>query len=313
MQADRTSQSRCAAGDDATGRNQTRAALGTVRIMAAVTETEARVVTDYVESQLHDAEDGVSLVQRVEQRRIMGHVHEIFDVHTIKGRWWVITNPTNLYAQEDFPDREMALTYHLGLAIQLSERGRVETDSDRQEVARGAWRRYTQVVEAMDSAGDAEDFQAVGVKCREALLAIVREHRGANWVGDVAEPPKGDDFKGWMGIFASRLLGERRQRAYLKDTADRTWDIAVGLQHKSDATPWDAELVLDAVGTLLGTFMIARMMHEQGAPPRCPRCGSYRYSDTVVRATSEDGEDGLATFAECAACGHRQDEHFEPF
>jgi hypothetical protein len=31
--------------------------------------------------------------------------------------WWVITNPTNLYRQTDFPKAEQALIFHLGLGI----------------------------------------------------------------------------------------------------------------------------------------------------------------------------------------------------
>jgi hypothetical protein len=126
----------------------------------------------------------------------------------------------------------------------------------------------------MNSANDAEDFQAVGVKCREALLALARENRDSPWLGDVSDPPKGDDLKGWMTLFAAALLPERRQRAYLKDVTDKTWDLAVALQHDTDATPWDAELTLDAVQNVLGTFMLARVKHERGAPDRCPRCRS---------------------------------------
>ena len=32
-----------------------------------------------------------------------GHKYDIWDVHASDGRWWVITNPTNLYSQEQFP------------------------------------------------------------------------------------------------------------------------------------------------------------------------------------------------------------------
>jgi hypothetical protein len=146
----------------------------------------------------------------------------------------------------------------------------------------------------MNSADDAEDFQAVGVKCREALLTLVRENRDASWIGEVADPPKGDDLKGWMAIFASRLLADRRQRAYLTDVTDKTWDLAVSLQHDTNATPLDAEWTLDAVRHLLSSFMLARMKHERGAPARRPRCGSYRLvGDGEVDVA--DGEEGYAS------------------
>jgi hypothetical protein len=43
--------------------------------------------------------NGVTLVQRVGQERVLGRTHLMYDVHTLKGRWWVITDPTNLYDQ----------------------------------------------------------------------------------------------------------------------------------------------------------------------------------------------------------------------
>lgn len=280
--------------------------------MAQVAEHEDRSIRQYVESQLHDDEDGVTLVQRVGQERVAGTTFVTYDVHTVKGRWWVITEPTNLYAQDAFPELDYVLSFHIGLAIRIRERGRVEVHEELREHAVGAWRRYAAAVEAMNSASDAEDFQAIGVKCREALLALARENHDAEWVGDVSDPPKGDDLKGWMAIFAARLLPDRRQRAYLKDVTDKTWDIAVGLQHNTNATPWDAELALDAVGHLLSTFMLARVKHDRGDPDRCPRCGSYRLvNDGEVDEV--DGEEGYAAWTACAACDWTSDREFESF
>jgi len=280
--------------------------------VAQVAEHEDRSIRQYVEGQLHDDEDGVTLVQRVGQERVGGTTYSMYDVHTIKGRWWVITEPTNLYDQEAFPKVDYVLSFHIGLKMRIVDRGRVEVEEDLREHAEGAWRRYAAAVEAMNTASDAEDFQAIGVKCREALLALARENHDAEWVGDLPESPKGDDLKGWMAVFAARLLPDRRQRAYLKDVTDKTWDIAVGLQHNTNATPWDAELTLDAVGHLLSTFMLARVKHERGDPARCPRCGSYRLvGDGEVDEV--DGEEGYAGWTACAACDWVSEREFESF
>lgn len=278
--------------------------------MAETAEHEQRRVREYVESQLHDDEDEVTLVQKVGQERVVGTVYSMYDVHTLKGRWWVITEPTNLYDQSEWPSVDYVLSFHLGLGLRIHERSRVEVDEEEREFAEGAWRRYTQAVEAMHAASDAEDFQAVGVKCREALLAIARDNRGADWVGEVAEPPKGDDLKGWMAIFAAVLLSDRRQRAYLKDATDKTWDLAVGLQHNTDATPWDAELVLSAVQNVLEAFMFARLKHERGAPARCPRCKSYRVVDDGEVA-DEEGRQGYRSWLVCGACEWRSEPSFD--
>jgi len=280
--------------------------------MPQVAEHEERNIRQYVESQLHDDEDGVTLVQRVGQERVAGTTYSTYDVHTSKGRWWVITNPTNLYDQNAFPEMDNVLSFHIGIWMRMMERGRVEVESERREHAEGAWRRYAAAVEAMNTANDAEDFQAVGVKCREALLALARENRDAEWLSDVPEPPKGDDLKGWMAIFAAQLLPDRRQRAYLKDVTEKTWDIAVGLQHNTKATMLDAELTLDAVSHLLHTFMLARVKHERGEPARCPRCSSYRLVDDG-EVDEVNGDEGYAQWTTCAACEWTSEREFESF
>jgi hypothetical protein len=45
--------------------------------------------------------------------------HDIWDVHCTQSRWWVVTNPTNLYSQQDFKSGEVVLTFHIGLALRL--------------------------------------------------------------------------------------------------------------------------------------------------------------------------------------------------
>lgn len=279
--------------------------------MPQVTEHEERSVRQYVESQLRDDEDGVTLVQKVGQERVGARSYSTYDVRTVKGRWWVVTDPMNLYDQDAFQGVDQLLTFHLGLQLRIAQSSRVEVEPDRREHAEGAWRRYAAAVEALETADDdAEHFQAVGIHCREALLALARENRTADWVGEVVEAPKGDDLKGWMAIFAATLLPDRRQRSYLKDVADKTWDVAVGLQHNTKATLWDAELTLRAVGHLLHIFMLARVKHERGEPARCPNCGSYRLTQDG-EAAEVAGEQGYVQWGLCAACGWTSGRDFE--
>ncbi len=101
-------------------------------------EHEERNVRQYVESQLHDDEDGVTLVQHVGQERVAGTTHLMYDVHTIKGRWWVITEPTNLYDQVAFPEIDYTFSFHLGLRLRIHEKGRVEVEDERREHAGGS-------------------------------------------------------------------------------------------------------------------------------------------------------------------------------
>jgi hypothetical protein len=201
----------------------------------------------------------------------------------------------------------MAFTYHLGLRDIFADRGRTELAEDREDEIAGAWRRYEQAVEAMNSATEAEDFQAVGIKCRESLLALVRDNVEADWVGEVTDAPKMADFKGWCAVFADRLAQDRL-RAYAKTIGDSTWDIAVSLQHNPDATTWDAELVLDATSHVLGTFGLLIHRHGLDRPARCPNCGSYAVDDDLQ---VNDEKTGFFEAKACRACEWRSPPLFQ--
>jgi hypothetical protein len=180
----------------------------------------------------------------------------------------------------------------------MANRQRTDIDEDAEEHVEGAWRRFEQGVEAMNAADEAEDYQGVGIKCREALIAV-DDSLSEGWVGEVANAPKRSDVKGWGEVFA-RTLADGRVRGYIKNLFDTTWDLAVWLQHNKNATPWDAEVVLDAASQLISTLGMLVHRHGQGAPRRCPRCGSYRVSDAFEEV--EAPEPGFTNTPVCASC-----------
>ena len=160
--------------------------------MVELAEHEERYIRDYVNSQ-SPKDDQAGLIQKVGSKRIMGHVHDTYDVHTKSTRWWVITDPTNLYRQTDFPKAEQALIFHLGLGIFIAERNRAKMAKVEEEQVSTSWRRFQQALEAMNDASESEDFQAVGIKCRDALIVLAKQHKDEPWVGSVSEPPKASD------------------------------------------------------------------------------------------------------------------------
>jgi hypothetical protein len=254
----------------------------------------------------------VRLVQSGGRRRIAGYPHDLYAVWMSKGdRWWVITGMTNLYAQEDFHDLDQVFTFHLGLCTLLREKFRIEADEESAEHIGRAWRRYAKAVDAMSEAEEAEEFQAVGIRCREALLALIRDHATAPWLPGTESPPKAADFGGWADLHA-QALASGRMRSYLRDLASRTWDIAVWLQHYADATELDAELALEATAHFLRMFALAVRRYQQGSSRRCPACDSYRLAqdgDVEERA----GLLGYASQDVCRACGWTSEQAFEPY
>lgn len=272
-------------------------------------EHEVRRISSYVESQA--PAEKITHAERMMQTKVMGQEHEVWDVRTDEDRYWVVTNMTNLYSQEEFKSADYALSFHLGLMVRMAERDRSNPEPEVQEVSFLAWRKHEQAVEAFHAAGEAEQFQTVGVHCREALIAFAaRLAEALNLEG--TDLPKAADFKGWADLAAEHWAAERRFRAYLKLLATHAWDLSVWLQHHSSAGPWDAEVVLDATKIALETFSLPKIRHDEGAPPRCPRCQSYRVeSDGGI----EHNDDPHVQWNEqvCGACEHRWDHHYISF
>jgi hypothetical protein len=205
--------------------------------------------------------------------------HEIWDVHCTESRWWVVTNPTNLYSQADFKSRDVVLTFHIGLALRvayLNDR-RVPMAPKPAALLSGSWRRWQQAFETYESGDEAEAFQAVGVHLRECLVSFIGEATDETIVPAGIEPPKGADFKGWTDLLANHVASgpsAKHLRSYLKKASDETWELANWLTHAKNAVRLDAEIALKAVEHLLGLFTAARMRFER-EDGRCERCGSY--------------------------------------
>ncbi|WP_392467018.1 hypothetical protein ACF3NS_14815 [Arsenicicoccus cauae] len=128
------------------------------------TKQEKDAVRAYVEDQAH--EDVVHLEKAASE--LVGPVrHDIWDVHCAKTRWWVVTNPTNLYDQGDFKSRDVVLTFHVGLTlrVQYAQEREVPVAPGVAVLLPGSWRRWEQAFEAYDSGDEAENLQSVGCGC----------------------------------------------------------------------------------------------------------------------------------------------------
>ena len=214
-------------------------------------------------------------------------------------RWWVITEPTYLYPQEDFKSRDVALTFHIGLTLRTSylHERKVPVRPESADLLPGSWRRWEQAFEAYDSGDEAETFQAVGVRLRECLVSFVGETTSADMVPEGQEPPKQSDFKGWTDLLANTLApGDHSAylRSYLKKLSVETWAYVNWLTHAKNAIRMDAEIGLKIVEHLLGVFTAARLRLGQNRL-RCGACGSYQ----LVGGT-------------CESCGWIDDEYEPP-
>jgi hypothetical protein len=235
-------------------------------------------VRSYMKSQCKG--ERVVHLEKVGSESLMGRKMGLWDVTTNKGKWWVVTNPTNLYSQKLFPSLDYTISLHVGVTTRMFARdGRNYAGNQRVSRILPALKRLETAGHALDEAEEVEHLQAVGMTLRECLLALSRAIAKPEYAQLGEEPPKAGDFVHWMDLIAGAVAkGERAQeiRTYLKLSAKSAWAVVNWLTHTSNAVEQDARLALHAVENVVATFATAVEKYESGAPDRCPNCGSYR-------------------------------------
>jgi hypothetical protein len=243
------------------------------------TEQERQHVLSYMADQAPN--ENVELVQKVYSEQIHSVRHDIWDVRTHLARWWVITNPTNLYSQMQFPNMDLALTFHVGLCLRIPTSERQSLAERNIEPLLACWRAFEEASEALNYAEEGEDFQAIGMRCREALITLIHLAQQLIHIPALESRPKTLDFRAWSGIIADTVLSgssHRERRGLLKSSADSAWKFTNWLTPAREAHFHDAEAALGATELTISLFTTALIRHVRGVPDRCPSCGSQRLS-----------------------------------
>jgi hypothetical protein len=245
--------------------------------MLKVTEQEREHVMEYMSAEALD--ETVQFAQKVYSEQVRTVRHDIWDVHTDRRRWWVITNPTNLYLQEQFPNMDLALTFHVGLCLRIPRSEEQLRTALPIEPLTACWRAIDEASEALRHAEEVEDFQAVGVRCRESLITFVHAAQDLIQPPDGQAKPKSSDFPAWSEIIANAILSgaaHKDRRKLLKSSADSAWQFAHWLTHARAAHFHDAEAAVSSTELAISLFTTALIRHVRGVPDRCPSCRSQR-------------------------------------
>ena len=241
--------------------------------MLPSTEAEREAVRDYYLSQSPDA--AVTFLQKVYAEVLMGHRHDVWDVHASDGRWWIITNPTNLYSQDQFPNMDLAMTFHMGLCIRIPRTDKRPVDELDATPFVDVLRLCQRFDEALDQAQDISGYRAIGVACRETLLAFVHAAQDAvDWTED---PPKRADLRGWVEVVLDAVLGGRdlrERRRLVKSAMEEAWVFCNWLTHSKSATWHDAEAACRATAYALELAIGMTIRHLRQVPDQCPGCSS---------------------------------------
>ena len=264
-------------------------------------DDERREIEDYLFSQSGD-EFEIEHVEKLTSEYVLGRQYDVWDAHTSEGRWWVITNPTNLYNQDAIKSMDVALSFHIGLMHRVFARQPARQAGTTDDWILDVLRRVDLARERLDTAREVEDFQSVGVRLREALVSLGMALKNLIDGHHDEQELKGADFKGWAHVAAEVIAaGADRStlRGLLKSTSEKTWVYVSWLTHARRATPLDARMGCGAVGEVVELFLSAISQWRMGTPPRCRSCGSYQLK------LDFDTHEGWFTF--CRTCGRRED------
>ena len=241
--------------------------------MLKATDKETTAVREYFEWQAPDLE--VTFMQKVYSEAVLNTRHDVWDIHTNKDRWWVITGGTNLYSQEQFPNMDLALTFHIGLLLRIPRTAEQREGGLNILPFGPVFQKIEEGGAAVAQAHDLAGFQAVGVRCREALLDLIGVAQDAAIWTDT--PPQRANFRAWVEIISNDLLPgntNKERRGALKDALGSAWTFSNWLTHSKSATWIDADIAhsLTQHASGMATSMIVREL--RGVPAECPSCGS---------------------------------------
>lgn len=257
-------------------------------------EHEARDIAEYVEGQARD--ETVAHCELVKTEFVTGTRYDVWDVHTDKNRWWVITNATNLYRQKEFISLDYTLSFHIGLMARVAARSSHHPDADTADLM-AVFRKMEQTSDNLDEADEVEDFQAIGLQCREVLVALSRVL--ASLLPETEF--KAADFKHWSEAAADAIApgnSAKESRSFLKAVASRGWDLISSLTHSNNATRYDAIMSLMATNVCVDAYAMMLRKHRSGAPDRCPICASYKM--TALYRPEYETESGYIQY--CPKC-----------
>lgn len=117
-------------------------------------------------------------------------------------------------------------------------------------------RNVEKIATAMETAKNEEDYQAVALLCREAIISLaqaVYEPEEDSSIDGV--PPSETDAKRMLeNYLARRLSGQSNE--YHRKFAKTSFDLAVSLQHRRTATFRDAALCVEATRSIINTIAI---------------------------------------------------------
>lgn len=142
---------------------------------------------------------------------------------------------------------DLALTFHVGLCLRIPNNERKALNDLPIEPLAACWRTLHEAVESLRHAEEAEDFQTIGMRSREALLDLIHVAQECVPMPNGQEKPNKSNFRGWLEIVSKAALpgpNQQERRSLLKAGGENAWKFTNWLTHAKDSHFADAEAAL---------------------------------------------------------------------
>ena len=239
--------------------------------------------------------------------------------------WWVVegdTVPMNLYPQSAYYfGADEAYSFHMGLMQRMSaSRDRYNPDDFVRvvtldlEIAPQLLRKLRNVASLINVAKEIEDFQSIGVQCREILIELSNKIYNPIMAG-CNEQPQASNFKRKAELFISFYLQGSENadyRSIIKKLTESTWEYANKITHSSSATSYEASTCVMLCTSLVGVY-------ENIVQKVCDPISQYQCSVCKSKKLTIDGDDsdenGIAhkLYLKCEECSAITEIIFEDY
>lgn len=217
----------------------------------------------------------------------------VWNVKTdVDGAWWVVEGehvPMNLYPQKAYYfSADEVYSFHMGLMERMYasydnyEPGNfVRAITLEGEMAPTLFRKLKNVAGLIDIAKETEDFQAIGVQCREIMIELGNTIYSPEMAGD-KEQPKDADFKNKAEFFVGFYLSGSDNADYrkcIKEITKATWDYANKITHSRNATFYEVSTCVTLTTSLVGVYEnIRQKVYDPLSQYYCKECKSKKLS-----------------------------------
>lgn len=240
-----------------------------------------------------------------------------------EGNWWVVEGdnvPMNLYPQSAYYfGADEAYSFHMGLMQRMSASQNTYNPEDfvrgvtlGAEIAPQLFRKLKGIATLIDNAKEIEDFQSIGVQCRETLIELGNHIYEPMMAGE-GEQPQASNFKRKAELFIQFYLkGSENSdyRSIIKKLTESTWDYANKITHSRSATYYEASTCVTLCTSLIGVYEnIVQKVFDPISQYHCSVCRSKKLS--IIDDKSDKGGIVQKLYLKCEECGSTTEVVFE--